>query len=115
MRIGVYDRFWPTGGGGEKFAGGIAQVLAGRHDVELVGHDPVDLAELGDRLQLDLAKVALRLVDRSPTAVEAASASYDLFVNASYGSVDRNAADRGLYVVHFPVMPPFRWVILMVA
>jgi glycosyltransferase involved in cell wall biosynthesis len=108
VRIGVYDRFWPTAGGGEKFAGGIAQALSVDHDVELVGHDDIDLGALGMRLQLDLSRLRLRTVAQSPSAVEAASSSYDLFVNASYGSIDRCAAGRGLYVVHFPVMPPFR-------
>jgi glycosyltransferase involved in cell wall biosynthesis len=108
MRIGVYNQFWPTAGGGEKFAGGIAQVLAADHRVELVGHEPVDLDALGERLQLDLSRTSLRIVAHSPTGVEGASSAYDLFVNASYGSVDRSAARRGLYIVHFPVMPPFR-------
>lgn len=107
LRIAVYDRFWPTGGGGEKYAGGIAEVLAHTHDVTLIGHDPVDLAELGRRLQLDLSRVALRLVPLAPSAVEVASVDYDLLVNVSYGSVDRCAAPHGLYVSHFPVMPPF--------
>jgi glycosyltransferase involved in cell wall biosynthesis len=112
LRVGVYNRFWPTAGGGERFAGGIAEALARHHDVDLIGHDDLDPAVVSERLQLDLTAVGTRIVDRSPTAVERASAAYDLFVNASYGSLDRCAARWGLYVVHFPVAPPFppsRW------
>ena len=36
MKVAVYDRFWPTAGGGEKFAAGIAAALAGDHDVHLL-------------------------------------------------------------------------------
>lgn len=115
LRIGVYNRFWPTAGGGEKFAGGIAEALAVRHDVDVIGHDdtdPAKLAELATRLGLDLTGVGWRAVDPSPSAVEAASADYDLFVNASYGSVLRNRARHGLYVTHFPTIgapPPTGW------
>ena len=104
LRVGVYNRFWATAGGGEKFAGGIAQALASRHEVTLIGHGHVDLVELADRLQLDLAGIGWRAVEVSPTAVEAASADFELFINVSYGSVLANRAAHGLYVVHFPTI-----------
>ena len=117
LRIAIYDRFWDTAGGGEKFAGGIAQALAADHDVTLIGHrlettDATTMNELAERLQLDLRGVAWREVDVSPTAVEAASEDYELFINASYGSVLHNRAKHGLYVVHFPIVgaaPPTGW------
>jgi len=105
LRIGVYNRFWPTAGGGEKFAGGVAQALAADHDVELLGHDdtdPASLAVLAERLQLDLRGVGWRAVGLDERDIEAASADYDLFINVSYGSTVRNRARRGLYIVHFP-------------
>jgi glycosyltransferase involved in cell wall biosynthesis len=105
VKIAVYDRFWPTAGGGEKFAAGIAAVLADDHDVDLLGHDDVDLADLGERLQLDLDAVDLRRVPLEPGEVEAASEDYDLLINASFTSIDRSAAGAGIYVVHFPQQP----------
>ena len=33
VKVAVYDRYWPTGGGGETFAAGVAAALAGEHDV----------------------------------------------------------------------------------
>jgi glycosyltransferase involved in cell wall biosynthesis len=108
VKVAVYDRYWATGGGGEKFAGGIAAALADGHDVHLVAHEAVDLAWLGERLHLDLADVALDVVDDHPAAVAEASAGYDLLVNASYGSGDVNRARHGLYVVHFPGPAPSR-------
>src|SRR4051794_37720525 len=63
MRVAVYNRHWATTGGGERFAGGIAQVLAEEHDVSLLAHRHVDLAMMAERLQLDLARVDLRIID----------------------------------------------------
>jgi glycosyltransferase involved in cell wall biosynthesis len=105
VRIAVYDRHWPTGGGGEKFAAGIAAALGGAHDVLLMSHDELDLGWLGERLQLDLDDVGVDVLG-DELGVPAASAGYDLLVNASYLSADRNRARHGLYVAHFPGLRP---------
>ena len=44
MRIAVYNQHWSTAGGGERFAGGIAEALARRpgRQVSLVAHAPID-------------------------------------------------------------------------
>lgn len=106
MKVAVYDQWWSTAGGGEKFAAGIAEVLAADHDVELLAHDDVDTEALGERLQLDLSRVGVRVIELGQGAVEEASGEVDLFVNASYTSVATNRARHGLYVVHFPTPPP---------
>jgi glycosyltransferase involved in cell wall biosynthesis len=106
VKVAVYDRYWPTGGGGEKFAAGIAVALAGDHDVSLIAHDEVDTAWLGERLQLDLAGVGVDVQPEDAGAVSHASAGYDLLVNASYRSGDPSLARHGLYVVHFPGPAP---------
>ena len=61
-RVGVYNRYWRSQGGGERFSGMIAQVLAERATVELVGHDDLDVAALGAHLGLDLTRCAVRVV-----------------------------------------------------
>jgi glycosyltransferase involved in cell wall biosynthesis len=101
MKIAVYDRYWPTAGGGEKFAAGVASVLAADHDVTLLAHEPVDLTALGERLAVDLAGLRVEVVGGAGR-VESASAAYDLLVNVSFRSADRCGARHGLYVVHFP-------------
>jgi glycosyltransferase involved in cell wall biosynthesis len=102
VKVAVYDRFWPTAGGGEKVAGAIAQVLARDHDVTLLAHEEPDLDLLGERLQLDLAGVAVRVLDLTPTCVEDVGGDYDFLVNASYTSSASCSASHGLYYVHFP-------------
>jgi glycosyltransferase involved in cell wall biosynthesis len=109
MKVGIYDRYWSTGGGGEKFAAGIAVALAGEHDVALVAHHDVDVGWLGERLQLDLSGMAVDVQPCDAGTVSQASSGYDLFVNASYRSGDPSRARHGLYVVHFPGPAP-GWV-----
>ena len=95
-RIGVYDRYWPTGGGGEKFAAGIAAALADEYRVELLAHEPVDRDWLGERLALDLSAVEVRLVPEPAGAVSRASGDYDLFVKQGQedGSPNCGAAEK---------------------
>lgn len=102
MRSAVFGRYWSTAGGAEKYGGVIAEHLAGRGPVDLLGFEPVDLGWLAERLQLDLTGVTMRLLDDVPGAVSAASADYDVFVNVSFMSRDRAAHLHSLYVVHFP-------------
>jgi glycosyltransferase involved in cell wall biosynthesis len=106
MKVAVYDGYWETGGGGEKFAAGIAAALADEHDVSLLAHGDVDTDWLGERLQLDLSGVGVDVQPSDAGAVSHASAHYDLFVNASYRSGDPSRARRSLYVVHFPGPAP---------
>ncbi len=107
LRVGVYDQYWPTAGGGEKVAAAVASVLGRQHQVTLLGHDVLDLDGLGERLQLDLSGLDVRVLDLTPTCVEEAGVDYDLVVNASYMSSAACTARHGLYYVHFP-HPPMR-------
>jgi glycosyltransferase involved in cell wall biosynthesis len=105
MRVAVYNRFWSTGGGGERYGGAIAAALAAQHDVELLSGEAVDVDWLRERLDLDLHGVTVRTVPDEPRAVEQTSTGYELLVNVSHESADRNGARHGVYVVHFPSAP----------
>ncbi len=107
MKIGVYDHYWETVGGGEQFAGGIAEVLARDHDVELLGPKPVDTELLRERLNVDVRATTFRPVANEQQVSEA-SADYDVFVNCTYLSFAPNRAPSSLYVVHFPNPPASR-------
>jgi glycosyltransferase involved in cell wall biosynthesis len=101
VRIAVANLYWSTLGGGEQFAGGIAAALRERHDVELIGPEPIDLARFEERLGIDLSGLPLRLIDQE-SDVTVLSSHYDLLVNTTYQSTAVNRARHGLYVVHFP-------------
>ncbi len=91
-------------GGGERYSGMLAAVLADQVDsVELLTHDEVDLEAVGAHLGIDLAKVSLRVVpDTGEADLTDLTADYDVFVNASYMSRLAGRARRNLYVVYFP-------------
>jgi len=102
MRTAVYNRYWETGGGAEKYGAVVAQILSGDGPLDLLSHDPVDVDWLADRLHVELSRVDVRTVDDEAGAVTTAARDYDLFVNVSYMSSDPAPNPRSLYVVHFP-------------
>jgi glycosyltransferase involved in cell wall biosynthesis len=107
LRIGVYDLYWQTLGGGEQVDGSIAQVLARDHDVTLLGPQKPDVDATQRRLGVDLSACAYRQVVDDVDASEA-SADFDLFVNGTYLSKALNRAPIGYYYVHFPGEVPTR-------
>ncbi|HVE74670.1 MAG TPA: hypothetical protein VNA30_06225, partial [Mycobacteriales bacterium] len=104
VRAAVYNRFWHSRGGGERYSGMLAQVLA--QDgvrVDLLGHADVDTADLGSHLGLDLSGTTSRAVpDLGPTALATRSADYDLFINGTHMSRFVPASARSAYVCYFP-------------
>jgi glycosyltransferase involved in cell wall biosynthesis len=102
MKIGVYDLYWSTFGGGEQQAGSIVDALSADHEVHMLGPEAVQLDALRERLGLRLEGVDLRLVENDERAASLVSAEYDLFINHTYRSTLTNLAPRGIYFVMFP-------------
>ncbi len=104
MRIGIYNRWLHTLGGGERELAAFARVLQAEHTVELLSHQPVDLDLFRSRLNLPLPQARLRTLALDPEyrAVADASADYDLFVNMSYGDMVAPRARQNWLRVFFP-------------
>jgi glycosyltransferase involved in cell wall biosynthesis len=102
MKIAVFNRYWTTYGGGERYAGAFAAALAADHDVHLLSPTQVDWARLEERLGLDLSRTTRRTVASGSSLVTAISREYDVFVCSSFEAIESNAARRGIYVVLFP-------------
>ena len=103
MRVGIYDRYWSTLGGGERYASTLAEALKDYAEVDLIGIEPMDLSVLARRLDVDLKGV--RYVRWAPLACASLvplTRPYDLFINATYGSSMRSQARRSAYLVMFP-------------
>ena len=107
LRVGVYDLYWQTLGGGEQVDGSIAQVLASDHDVTLLGPHAPDVGATMRRLGVELSACAYDRVVDDGEASEA-SADFDVFVNGTYLSKAINRAPIGYYYVHFPGEIPTR-------
>lgn len=102
MKVGIYNLYWSTFGGGEQQAGGIADALSAEHDVELLGPVAIDLDQFRERLGLRLEGVTFRRIVGDEYAASLLSAQYDVFVNHTYRSVAPNLARHGVYFVMFP-------------
>lgn len=109
MRVGIYNRWVDTLGGGEQTLGAFAAAFAGDAEVDLITHDPPDWDRFRATLGLDLAAVRSRVVpyDRDHyRPVQEASRDYDLFVNCSYLDHVRAYARVNVLQVFFPPAPP---------
>jgi glycosyltransferase involved in cell wall biosynthesis len=104
LRVGIFNLYWHTYGGGEQVSGAIAAQLARHHEVTLLGPEPVDQAATLSRLGVDLSGCRYRRVIDDATAT-AASADFDVFVNGTFNSRAASDAPVGLYYVHFPAQP----------
>lgn len=104
MRIVVYNRWLHTVGGGERHCLALATVLAQRHTVTLVTHQPVDLGAVGAFLGLDLSSLRLQVVPDSPTYrhVKGLAAGCDMFIGASHTDLVPAPAPRNALLVFFP-------------
>lgn len=106
MKIGLYNRYWTTRGGGERYAGVMAEILSHEHRVDLLGPDPVALTGLGEHLGLDLSRASFRhLPPVSERELGPLTMEYDLFINCTYLSRLPSRARKSVYVVLFPQRP----------
>ncbi|HVL51774.1 MAG TPA: glycosyltransferase [Actinomycetota bacterium] len=110
MKVAVYNRYWRTLGGGEKYSGFVAHCLADDHDVDLLTHEPLDRLLLKERLDLDLSGVGVRIIpEGDDVAFGYETSRYDLLINATYGSDAMCRSTHGLYICYFPIPhPPIR-------
>jgi glycosyltransferase involved in cell wall biosynthesis len=109
MRVGIYNRWVDTLGGGEQTLGAFAAAFAERHDVDLITHDEPRWDRFADTLGFDLGGVRSRVVPYDPDhyrPVQEASRDYDLFVNCSYLDHVRAYARVNVLQVFFPPAAP---------
>jgi len=126
MKIGIYNPYVETKGGGEKVMLAMAAYLSNvkNYEVILITHDKIDFELLGDYFGLDLRKIKHQrirfpkyysLIHRLllPTRVKnllfdirvlrsLKKAHYDLFINNCFQSNLPNPARLGIYMCMFP-------------
>jgi len=103
MKVGIYNRWLHTMGGGERHSCMAASVMANDHDVEMVSHKGVNLEDLGRRFNIDLSNVSLRVVPAMPPIkFQKFTSQYDLFINSSFMTGQPSGAKHSLLLVLFP-------------
>jgi glycosyltransferase involved in cell wall biosynthesis len=110
VRVGIYNRWVDTLGGGEQTLGAFASIFAEHHDVDLITHEQPDWDRFAGTLGFDLGGLRSRVVPHDPDhyrPLQDASRDYDLFVNCSYLDHVRAYARVNVMQVFFPpAMPP---------
>lgn len=122
MNIGIYQSYWGRVGGGQRYIGVVAELLARQHRVEIVHHcahfDPDAVAE---PMELNLSRVEFRYVPAEERPAwpssnplkrlkyerewgREISAGYDLFIDSSDKVPFFCHANRGALLVHFPLV-----------
>lgn len=103
MRVGIYNRWLATLGGGEKHSLAIAEYLSRNHTVQVITHKPVTREEAAARLNVDLTRVEFVYVpDRPAVQITPLTAEYDFFICASFLDIFPTCAPRSAMLVFFP-------------
>lgn len=104
-KIGIYDRYLSTAGGGERYSCKIAEVLSENKEfeVDLITDIFADLEEISRKLNLELDRVNLKVFPFiSEDYAEKIIKKYDLFINATYLSSLHAYGKRNIYLCYFP-------------
>lgn len=105
MKIGIYNKYWSTCGGGEKHVGAIAQHLASSDKVDLISNTRFSIADLESKLNLNLANcIEVILPNHTEEMMEEFSANYDLWINSTFLSSMRSKAKTSILLVFFPFL-----------
>ncbi len=104
MRVGIYNRWLHTMGGGERYTVTAAQALAeAGNEVELITHRPTSLQTLEAKLNINLKGIGLRCVPDLPFhRLGDYTEEYDTFINASFMSFVPSRARKSVLFVYFP-------------
>jgi glycosyltransferase involved in cell wall biosynthesis len=105
VKIGIYDRYLATAGGGERYSCKMAEILSKQknYQVDLITDLFTDLEKVSSRLNLDLSSVNLKVFPfLSEEYVRKITGDYDIFVNATYLSSLTGNGKRNLYLCYFP-------------
>ena len=105
IRIGIYDRYLSTFGGGERYSCKMAEILShqSNYSVDIITDIFADLNQVSSRLNLNLSKVNLKVFPfLSEDYAEKITKEYDIFINATYLSSLSAYGNRNLYLCYFP-------------
>ncbi len=107
MKIFLYNKYLSTAGGGEKHAGGIAEVLSKKNDVTILHSGDVNVDWLSNKLNLDLSGVKLVSFGHKDE-IDFDVHDYvnehrpDVFINATYYSSLLTNAPLNVTLIFFP-------------
>jgi glycosyltransferase involved in cell wall biosynthesis len=114
MRVVIWNAHWATLGGGEVYAGRLAEVCQQEgFNVVLVGIQDSPVSDLESRLGIDLKDFEYVKI-RFERDLQQITRKGDLFINASFGSTLSAPNLNSIYICHFPTQSlrqRFSWLI----
>ena len=102
-RVGIFNLYWNTLGGGEAHAMLFACYLSQSFQVELISVDDFDIDFIGEYFDVDPSKLVKRLIKELTRSV---TAEYDLFINSTFMNECPSDAKSSIYIVSFPSRAP---------
>jgi glycosyltransferase involved in cell wall biosynthesis len=103
LRVGIYNRWLATLGGGEKHSLAVAECLSDKHKVNVITHKPVSRQLAEERLGLDLSRVEfVTIPDIAASEIALITSGYDFFINSSYMDFMPSFAQYSATLVWFP-------------
>ncbi len=98
-KIGIYNEYWNTRGGGELRALRLAEALSEYLPVDLISSRPFDLDDLRNYFSLNLSGVRKVIVAEFSGDD---TSQYDLFINSTHHSNLISRAKASAYLLSFP-------------
>jgi GT2 family glycosyltransferase len=100
QKIGIYNSFWHTSGGGEHHALNIASTLKHRGIIDLISENDFSIENLCDQFKINsLIKFNKKILK---TVTEDVTSEYDIFINTSFCSSLISRALKSYYIISFP-------------
>jgi glycosyltransferase involved in cell wall biosynthesis len=107
MRIGIYDPYLDSLGGGEKYMLTAAQCLSDEHDVNIFWNDKTILRKAHEKLNIDTTRISLATNIFAPNVSTItrliSSMKYDIIFFLSDGSIPLTLARKTILHFQFPV------------
>lgn len=103
MKIGIYNHWLSTLGGGEKVTAAMAEALSRHYQVDLIAPEPIAKIVLEERINADLDKVDVKVINLENQKTSNYTQHYDLFINTTHSSILPTQCKRNLMYVHFPL------------
>jgi len=103
MKVGMYNRWLATLGGGEKLSLTVAEYISRQYPVTVISHKPVDKDLAASRLSMDLSNVEFEFIsERLAPEITPITSEYDLFINASFLDFFPCLSPKSVNLVYFP-------------
>lgn len=111
MKIGIYNPYLTTLGGGEYYLLSVAAALSDRHDVRIFWDEPDIIQKITDRFDITMSAVRVTPNIWSNSLVQklSASADYDAILWVTDGSLPVTLAHKLIVVVQYPFTSAISW------